>query len=52
MASDKAPFKITIKPRSPAHAKLIMRDCAYAADPNVQVLQPLLLYPIFLVRWN
>ena len=37
LQTNKPPFKITIKPRSKAHADLIMKACAYAADPNTQV---------------
>jgi hypothetical protein len=29
---EEAPFKVTIKPRSPAHAELIRRECKSVAD--------------------
>jgi hypothetical protein len=29
---DEAPFKVTIKPRSAAHAELIRRECKSVAD--------------------
>jgi len=38
LGTDKPPYKITIKPRSKAHADLIERSCAYAARPDTKVL--------------
>lgn len=35
--TNQAPFNITIKPRSQAHADLIMKTCAYASKADVQV---------------
>jgi len=37
LQSNKAPFKIIIKPRSKAHADLITKTCAFAASPDAQV---------------